>query len=284
MSSTVPPSSLSADSVVYLPIDTAALDVCASICHSSFNSFNRSVALPPEFPSIEGSRGLIVGRISRPTTFHLMAVRRTMDRSIDNWVDGVGEVLGVVMMDTADEVAGLGPLAVSTAVQSRGVGRGLMERCMEHVRQRRIKSLRLIAIVANIASFSLYHSLGFRACDYMVVLQGHIDEQQQQQLTGAMKKEGVSVRAMARDDVAVCDRLHVATNSVSRLRGITFSFESQPSQQRRKQDGSEGQPRGSVDAPTTGCYVAVAASGAIVGYCTGWVKNSHLSAALVHTT
>lgn len=275
MSSTAPTCSSSprTSPIQYLPISGAAIDACAAICHHSFNHFNRSVALPPESACVEGSRDLIVTRIRRPTSFHLMAARQTADSGVEHWVDGVGEVVGLVIMDTADEAAGLGPLVVSRSVQSGGVGRALMERCIDEARQRRIRSLRLIAIVANIASFSLYHSLGFRAHDYMVAVQGHITAAHHQQLSGEMRAAGVDIRPMARDDIAACNQLHIATNSYSRLAGLTFSFESQPSQQKSK--GDDERLNGAADVPTVGCYVAVRSGGAIVGYCTGWVKSSH---------
>ena len=213
-----------------------------------------------------------------------MAVRPSSDRSSAHWVDGVGEVLGMVLMDPSDEVAGLGPLAVSPAAQSMGVGRGLMVRCVEECRRRRIRSLRLVAIVANITSFSLYHSLGFRAYEYMVALHGHLTEARHRAVMDDMRAAGVSVRPMLRDDIAACNQLHIATNSVSRLAGLTFSFDSQPSQQQRQHklngsdtahNGSDGLHSGSSDGPSVGCYVAVADSGAILGYCTGWAKSSH---------
>ena len=265
-------------SLVYLPISPAALDVCTAICYHSFNNFNRSVSQPVETSSLEVSRSLIVTRISRPTTFHLMAVRQTTDSGVEYWVDGVGEVLGLVLMDCADEVAALAPLVVSTSAQGRGVGRALVERCMEEARQRRITSIRLIAIVANIASFSLYHSLGFRTYQYLVALAGHVTAEQYKQLSDEMQAAGVSVRAMQRDDLAACNQLHIATTSFSRLAGLTHSFDSQPAQRQLAVAASDAQQNGAAAGATTGCYVAVRDGGRIAGYCTGWVKSSHQSA------
>ena len=272
MSSATPTDSPPDAAIVYLSISPAAVDVCASVVHHSFNNFNRTVNLPAESASIAGSRELVVSRLSRPTTFHLMAVKPTADSVVEHYVEGVGEVVGVVMMDLADEAAGLAPLVVNTLAQSRGVGRELMLRCIGEADRRGVKSIRLIAIVANVASFSLYHSLGYRACEYAVAVQSHFTEAHHKQLAHDMLAAGINIRPMQREDLAACNQLHVATMCVSRLAGITHSFDSQPSQ--REQPISATAHSGSP-GPTTGCWVAVGSGGALVGYCTGWIKNSH---------
>ena len=246
--------------------------MCAALNFSSVSHFNASVGQPPELPSLQANHDAIQSRISRPTTVHLMAVRQTVDSRVDHWLEGVGELLGIVLMDCSNEVAGLGPLVVGTSVQSRGVGRALTQRCMEEAKQRGVQSVRLQQVVANVASFSLYHSLGFRACEYMVALQGHVSAAHHKRLGDEMQADGINIKAMERDNIAVCNQLHVATNSVSRLAGIVGSFDLQPSQQ-QKVGGA--QPNCSTAAPTVGCYVAVNAGGGIVGYCTGWGKASH---------
>ena len=236
-------------------------------------SVNRSVGLPAESTSLASSRSVVASRALRPTSYHVMAVRSSADSSAPQYVDGGSEVLGFAIMDCADEAAGLGPLVVSTSAQGRGVGRALMQRCLKEAKQKGVQSVRLINIVANVTAFSLYHSLGFRACEYCVALQGFVSRAEHQQLFDEMQADGIAVRPMARDDLAACSQLHVATTSFSRQAGIAYSFDSQPSQQCKAQH-SDAQ-NGASAGPTVGCYVAVSASGAVLGYTTGWVKGSH---------
>ena len=273
-----PASSIDA-SIELIPIVPAAVDVCAAICHGSFKHFNASVSLPTEYANVEEARDGINFYISQPTVFHLMAVRATSDSSVVNYVEGIGEVLGLVMMSCADEAGALGPLAVHMGSQSKGIGRALTQRCIDDAKQRGVKSVRLVGLVANITAFSLYQSLGFRQCEYAITVLGHVNAAQYKQLSAEMQSAGITVRPMERDDIDTCNQLHIASNSFSRIADLTHSFESQPSQAKATGEShSNGQQNGSTPAPTVGCWVAVRADGTIVGYCNGWTKFHHLSA------
>ncbi len=267
MSSPSPASSSPDASLAYLPISSAAIGACAAVMHSSFSRFGRSVSQPSDFPTPDAGCGFIGFYVSRPDCLHLMAVRRSADSSVENFVEGVGEVLGMAMMDCGDEAAGLGPVAVSPAAQGQGAGRELMLRCLAEAKRRRIASTRLIAVVANITSFSLYHSLGFRVHEYMVEVHSHVSAVHYKQLSDEMRAASISVRPMQRDDIAACSQLHVASTSYSRLPGLSISFESQASQ--RKQAEGSGPDDSSTDAPIVTCHVAVSSGGAILGYCAG---------------
>ena len=266
-------------SIVCLPIASAAVGACAAICYRAFVESNASVGQSSEYPSAQVARDGLGFSVSQPTRFHLMAVRPGGDSSSEHWVDGIGEVLGVVLMNCTDEAAFLGPLAVSPAEQSRGVGRALMERCIEAAKQRGMDSVRLIANLAVVAPFSLYHSLGFRTCEHVVAVHAHISAAHYEQLSDEMQAAQISVRPMERGDIPACNQLHVATNAFSRVANITASFEAQPSQL-KDTPHTDGQQNGTAStittaAPTVSCFVAVAAGGAIVGYCTGWTKMNH---------
>ena len=272
-SSTVAPSSHPAP-VEYTPISEAVDDALTAILFTAFNSFTHSVGLPDELASLDMARGFVVHGRTSPATFHLMATRPSNDSGAEHYVHGVGEVLGMVYMDCGDEAWGIGPVAVSPSAQGRGVGRALMLRCLKEAKQKRVQSVRLVGTVANNAAFALYHSLGFRACEYMVDVHGHFPADRYSLLVDEMRADGISVRPMTRDDLVACDQLHVATTSFSRLAGITSSFDAQPSQQAQ----SNGQPHETGTAPTVSCHVAVDASGALVGYSTGGSFMDHQSA------
>ena len=268
--------------VVYLPIGAAAIEACGVVGYEAFARFSSSVAQPPYFSSPVIYRDSILAELDKPTTFHLMAVRPHADSGADNFVAGVGQVLGSVIMDCADEAAAIGPISVSSSTQSRGIGRRLMELCLVEAARRHFSSVRLCNIVANITAFSLYHSLGFRAREYTVAVRGHIGASQQKQLSGEMEAEGVSVRPMRQEDIAACNQLHVATNSFSRLATIAHSFHTQLSQRTLLGD-TKGSTRdeGNGDGyqqPSECCLVAVDRDGNVIGYCDGYDVDSHLSA------
>ena len=272
--------------IVYIPIDSGAIDACATVGYQSFARFSLSVSQPPEFGSVVLYRDAILGELDKPTTFHLMAVNQHADSTAEHYVPGIGQVLGSVLMDCGDEAAAIGPISVCSTTQSRGIGRRLMELCLAEAARRHFSSVRLNNIVSNIAAFSLYHSLGFRAREYTVAVKGRISAQQHKQLREEMEAESVIVRPMKRDDIAACNQLHVATTSFSRLAGITHSFDTQLSQRQLRGDNKgstkdEGDGDG-YQQPSDSCLVAVDRDGKVIGYCDGYDVDSHLSA-ILHT-
>ena len=250
------PLSMANAPVVYVPIEAAAMDACSTVGYQAFARFSLSISQPADFPSAAIYCLVIQARLSKPDTFHLMAVVQNTESSADNFVTGLGQVVGSVLMECEDEVAAIGPISVDSSTQSRGIGRQLMKLCLAEAARRKFSSVRLINTVSNITAFGLYHSLGFRACEYMVAVKGNISAEQQRQLSKEMESEGVSVRPMEAKDVAACNQLHIATTSFSRLAGITHSFESQ------------------LSLPSVCCFVAVDCNDAIVGYCDGFSVDS----------
>jgi hypothetical protein len=107
-----------------LPIDPAAIPALASLGYQSFYDFSISVAQPPEFQSVQAYHDTLLAELDKEETFHLMAVREEgVDKSSPYHVEGVGEVLGSVLMDCSAEVAAIGPISVSSSRQKVGVGR-----------------------------------------------------------------------------------------------------------------------------------------------------------------
>ena len=127
-----PSSSAASSSIRYVPIDPAAVDACAALGYHSFHAFSLSCNQAPEFESHQSYRDAILDELDQDGTFHLMAVKgeaaaggATLDRRGrgEHWVEGVGDVLGSVIMTCSAEVAAIGPISVATSTQSRGVGR-----------------------------------------------------------------------------------------------------------------------------------------------------------------
>lgn len=123
----------------------------ARICHLAFNSLHERHNVPPDVPTIDVGRLIIGAVINRSDYTGIVA--------IDN-----GRILGSNFLLHADEVCGVGPITVDPTIQSKGVGRTLMQWAIDEARRRRGDnfSLRLFQEAVNTTSLSLYTSLGFQ--------------------------------------------------------------------------------------------------------------------------
>ncbi|MZE56021.1 hypothetical protein GTY86_33090, partial [Streptomyces sp. SID5770] len=90
------------------------VEAAAAIFFESFNSFNASVGLAPEWPNLEFCRNVILGFIEHPGYKAFVAL------------DGKGRVIGSNFLEFHDSVAAPGPISVEAGEQNRGAGRLLM--------------------------------------------------------------------------------------------------------------------------------------------------------------
>lgn len=123
----------------------------ARICHLAFNTLHERHNVPPDVPTVDVGRLIIGAVINRPDYAGMAA--------IDN-----GRILGSNFLLHADEVCGVGPITVDPTIQSRGIGRTLMQWAIDEARRRRGPGVqvRLFQEAINTTSLSLYTSLGFR--------------------------------------------------------------------------------------------------------------------------
>lgn len=123
----------------------------ARICHLAFNSLHERHNVPPDVPTIDVGRLIIGAVINRPDYAGMAA--------IDN-----DRLIGSNFLLHADEVCGVGPITVDPTIQSRGIGRSLMQWAIDEARRRRGTDVqvRLFQEAINTTSLSLYTSLGFR--------------------------------------------------------------------------------------------------------------------------
>ena len=151
-----------------------------------------------------------------------------------------------------------------------------MHACLEEVDRRGLSSVRLVNIAANPRAFTLYHSLGFRAAEYMMQCRGVIEAKHAPTLTADMQRDGITVRPMTAADIPHCERLHLATTSFSRIAAIRHAFHAQPAEQiatKAPHDGDAHSNGGS--GPPHTAFVAVDARGEVVGYCDGPSTTNH---------
>jgi GNAT superfamily N-acetyltransferase len=118
------------------------------ICYEAFKDIADRHGFTPDFPSVQVARA-VIGRLVERNDFYGVA-------AIVN-----GELAGSNYLSLTDAVAGVGPITVDCAFQGRDLGRALMQDVIEHARRNNIARVRLLQDAFNIASLSLYASLGF---------------------------------------------------------------------------------------------------------------------------
>lgn len=133
-----------------IPARPEHADDLARICHLAFNTLHERHNVPPDVPTHDVGRLIIGAVVNRPDYTGIAA--------IDN-----GRILGSNFLLHADDVCGVGPITVDPTIQSKGIGRTLMQWAIDEARRRRGNrfSLRLFQEAVNTASLSLYASLGF---------------------------------------------------------------------------------------------------------------------------
>ncbi len=82
-----------------------------------------------------------------------------------------GTLVGVVVVDARDTLARLGPIAVHTGGQGKGVGRALMHAAVQRAREY-APAVALCQMAFNTTSLPLYNSIGFDVVEHLVAVSG----------------------------------------------------------------------------------------------------------------
>jgi GNAT superfamily N-acetyltransferase len=157
-------------------------DDCARIVFEAFKAIAERHGFPPDFASVEAAGQLIDAWLAHPDVWGVVAQRD-------------GRVIGSNFLEMRTPVAGVGPITVDPAEQSRGVGRRLMEAVLERGQG---NPIRLVQDAFNPASLSLYALLGFKVKDPLVRIHGEPSSDD----SGALE-----VRPFERGDMEGCARL-----------------------------------------------------------------------------
>ena len=200
----------SADATIRVRLmEESDLEASAEICVHSFNEFNASVGLSPEFPpraDADVTRDLYANGVrdqSGLTSF--VAVNEAMkERNV---------VVGAIMLDYRDGVGAIGPVCSA----SPGAGRILMLAAMKEAAEREIKSVRLMQVISNTRSFSLYLALGFEPRRVYMEYVGRCTAHEQQPPDGDTT---ISVAPLCAADVDECSALHERICGTRRARDI----------------------------------------------------------------
>ncbi|MEG4280710.1 GNAT family N-acetyltransferase [Microcoleus sp. MON1_C1] len=159
------------------------IDVCAAITYEAFKDISDRHQFPTDFPTLDFATEITGLLIESPVFFGIVA-------------ESESAVVGCGFMDERSPIRGIGPVSVDRTFQGRGTGREIMKALLE--RGQDAVGIRLVQESFNMASLSLYASLGFEVKEPFVLMEGKFRSQPQ---------HGFEVRPMASEDVEECAAL-----------------------------------------------------------------------------
>lgn len=141
------------------PMRQEDVETCGLICYQAFKNSAECHNFRPDQPSLEFSIELTQSCFAHPQIFSIVA-------------ESNSKIIGSNYLSEYDIVRAVGPLAIDPSVQSEGAGRELMKAVIK--RAIHSKSIRLVQNAFNLASLSLYASLGFDVKEPLVMLEGKV--------------------------------------------------------------------------------------------------------------
>ena len=159
------------------------IDVCARINYEAFKGISDRHQFPTDFPTLDFATEITGLLIENPLFFDIVA-------------ESEGEVVGCGFMDEQNPIRGIGPVSVDRTFQSQGTGRKIMEALLEKGKE--ATGIRLVQESFNMASLSLYISLGFEVKEPLLLLEGKFRSQ---------PRYDFEVRPLRSEDVDECQVL-----------------------------------------------------------------------------
>lgn len=176
------------------------IDVCARINYEAFKDISDRHCFPhTDFPTVELAAEISRFWLENPSYFGVVA-------------ENDGAVVGCGFMDEGNPIRGIGPVSVDRTFQGRGAGRQIMKALLE--RGQDAVGIRLVQESFNMASLSLYASLGFEVKEALVLLKGKFRSQ---------PLSGVEVRPMVSQDVDECEALCKELYGCDRTRDLEYA-------------------------------------------------------------
>jgi ribosomal protein S18 acetylase RimI-like enzyme len=173
---------------------------------AAFNEVFSRHGFPPPFPSTEIGVNLARGYLQLEPQECFVA-------------EEGGKVVGSGFLHLRGATAGIGPITVDPACQSKGIGKELM---MTVIRAgRHCPSLRLVQDTFNTVSFPLYSKLGFASCGTIASLGG-------KELRPATRPRGVAIREATKDDVGRLAALDTKLTGIARSQDLHYFLHQAP--------------------------------------------------------
>ena len=169
--------------VQLVPAEPQHVSELGRICYEAFKDVADAHGFSPDFPSVQVARNTIGMLVERRDFYGVAAIVN-------------GELAGSNFLSFTDPVAGVGPITVDCAFQGRDLGRALMQDVIDYARRNNIARVRLLQDAFNMASLSLYGSLGFDVKHSVAEMH----------LTAAVKADA-SVRPVREGDITTLDQI-----------------------------------------------------------------------------
>jgi GNAT superfamily N-acetyltransferase len=173
----------------------------ARIAFEAVKGIHDRHGFPLDIPSMEVARMMMEMLVRRPDFYGVAAV-------LD------GKIAGSSFTQISDAVSGVGPITVDPDCQTRGVGRALMRHVVDWSLANHGPMVRLVQDGFNMASLSLYTSIGFTVVEPLVLM-----------AVSPAEYSDATVRPLALGDLPACDALCTRILKVSRKNELAFMIE-----------------------------------------------------------
>eukprot|EP01116_Phalansterium_solitarium_P008892 TRINITY_DN22861_c0_g1_i1.p1 TRINITY_DN22861_c0_g1~~TRINITY_DN22861_c0_g1_i1.p1 ORF type:complete len:320 (+),score=89.71 TRINITY_DN22861_c0_g1_i1:453-1412(+) len=226
---------------------------CAEIISEAFTGVANRHGFPSAAISLDVARLCIVFWTASPDTIEATVAVGPND-----------EPAGIVILLHSDDIWAVKLVAVSARHQGHGVGRKLVQHCIDSFRAAgRPHALRLTQDSFNTTSFSLYLSMGFNPLEGLTMLTApdgfDFGTLLPDEYAARPADHALQIRPMTSDDVATCDALFQKCHGSSRRGEIAAVLEF------------------AASSADDACipHVVVDRQGTIVGYSTGLDTAGH---------
>ena len=186
------------------PVTPDDAEPCGRIIHEAFKDIAARHNFPPDFPSVDFAIEFAHLFINNPSIFGVVAE------------ESDGRVVGSNFLTEWDSIRAVGPITVAPNAQGQQTGRRLMQAVIE--RGKEAEGIRLVQDSFNLASLSLYASLGFEVKEPLVIIEGAIKE---------AHAKGFEVRPLLDSDVEACAELCRKVTGIERtneLNSLRYNF------------------------------------------------------------
>lgn len=185
------------------------IDACARINYEAFKGISDRHQFPTDFPTLDFATEITDVLINNPSCFDIVA-------------EAEGTVVGYGCMDEQNPIRGIGPVSVDRTFQSKGTGRKIMEALLEQ--GKKAPGIRLVQESFNLASLSLYISLGFEVKEPLLLVEGKFRSQPRYDFeVRPLKGEDVEECAALCNRVYGCDRISEIKYALNNLSPLVAS-------------------------------------------------------------
>ncbi len=131
-----------------VPAEPQHVSELGRICFESFREIHDRGCGTRDFPTVDIARQVLGMLVQRDDFYSVSA--------LDD-----GRLVGSNFLSLMDPVAGVGPITIDPSCQGQGIGRTLMQDVIDYGQRNNIEQVRLMQDSFNVASLSLYASMGF---------------------------------------------------------------------------------------------------------------------------